>query len=231
MRAFPRFGRTMAVAVLAASAALGACTDSEEEKPEEPRDDHSVLEELSERSQQSMDQSYSASYLIGDEDPSLFVVQDAENDRTAISLNDQTHILTPEYSAVCEGDDCTYREEPDVSASEWMQDLTPQLLPAQWDVDYWLTELETDSAAEVDYHDTRLAGELADCVEVEGAVDSPVSAYELCMTTNGVLASLSAVVDGEEIEVKLTNFSDSVDEQFFELAEATSAPDSDTSNT
>lgn len=231
MRSFPRLGRTMAVAALAVSAVLGACTNSENGEEEEPREDLAVLEELSERSQQAMDHSFSASYMIGEDSPNLVVVRDAEDDRLAVNLGDETHILTSEFTAACEGQECEHVETDDVDPQEWLHDLAPDLLPAEWDVDYWLTSLSTDAAADVNFHDTRLAGQLADCLEVENAVDAPVTSFELCMTTNGVLASLSAVVDGDEVEVKLTSFTDAVDEHIFEVAEATAAPDSNTSNT
>ncbi|QSB04574.1 hypothetical protein [Natronoglycomyces albus] len=215
MSAFPRAGRLVSIVALAAVATLSACSDPNGNGGGDPRQDYQVLDELSKRATSGIDHSYTADYMVGSGSDQLRLVRDAEGDRMAIGLMDELHVFTPAYTAYCQAGECTREDEHGLDLAEWMRDLTPQLLPAQWDASYWLSALDADSSADIDYHDTRLAGELADCIEVAGAVESPVSAFELCLTTHGVIASLTAVVDGEELRVKLTSIANSVDEEYF----------------
>ncbi len=75
----------------------------------------------------------------------------------------------------------------------------------------WLTATAADASASTEFSNTTLAGELADCVDVQGAEDSPVGAFEVCVTTVGVIASVTAKVGDTAYTAKLVNYHDGVD--------------------
>ncbi|HZN70951.1 MAG TPA: hypothetical protein VFC00_04600 [Micromonosporaceae bacterium] len=78
-----------------------------------------------------------------------------------------------------------------------------------------LSAAALDPDATVRQHDSTIAGQHATCVEV-GQVDNAVaSAYDVCVTTDGVLGSFSGTVLDKAVEVSLTDYRDDVPDGAF----------------
>ncbi|HET8684059.1 MAG TPA: hypothetical protein VFM54_19635 [Micromonosporaceae bacterium] len=74
-----------------------------------------------------------------------------------------------------------------------------------------------DSDIQVRQHDSTIAGQHATCVEVTRVDNAAASAYQLCVTTDGVLGSFSGTVHGRRVELTLTSYRDAVSADAFAL--------------
>ncbi|HEU5110667.1 MAG TPA: hypothetical protein VFT95_19165 [Micromonosporaceae bacterium] len=80
-----------------------------------------------------------------------------------------------------------------------------------------LTAAALDPDAVIEQNDTTVAGEHATCLNVRAVENAPASAFEACITTAGVLGGFSGVVNGNQVELTLTRYSDTVDAAVFDL--------------
>jgi hypothetical protein len=80
-----------------------------------------------------------------------------------------------------------------------------------------LTAAALDPDAVIEQHDTTVAGEHATCVDVSAVENAPASAFNACVTTAGVLGSFSGVVNGNEVELTLHRYAETVDAAAFAL--------------
>ena len=73
-----------------------------------------------------------------------------------------------------------------------------------------LSAAALDADAAVRQHDSTIAGQHATCVDVSRLDNAAASAYDVCVTTDGVLGSFAATVRGRSIEMTLTSYRGSV---------------------
>lgn len=186
---------------VAVALVLAACTDDAGDGVEEVAEDQAALMELSERLAGSDRHAYTAEYLVEGTGESVIVAVDPEEGDAVVVVEDR-----PEF---WDG------EDPDQLAS-WLSDRLAEVLPAGSDVAEWLAATSGDPSAAAEFSDTTLAGELADCVDVSGAANSPVGVYKVCVTTVGVIASVTAEVDEVAYAAKLVDYHDGVDAEWMD---------------
>jgi hypothetical protein len=80
-----------------------------------------------------------------------------------------------------------------------------------------LTAAALDPDAVIEQHDTTVAGEHATCLDVSAVENAPASAFNACITTAGVLGSFAGVVNGNQVELTLRRYADTVDAAAFGL--------------
>ena len=80
-----------------------------------------------------------------------------------------------------------------------------------------LTAAALDPNATIDQTDTTVAGRHATCVAVRQLGNAPAAAFDICVTTEGVLGSFVGVVDGVSADLALSQLRDAVDKAAFEL--------------
>ncbi|MQM25458.1 hypothetical protein [Glycomyces albidus] len=184
-------------AVLGAAALLALAGCSLRGGTEEPAsEDQAALTELSERLAAGEDHAYTAEYLMEDSEEALLVAVDPEAETAAVVVGDRPSLWS--------GGDGT-------ELTVWLGQKLEGMLPTEDDVAAWLAAAAADAAASAEFSDTTLAGELADCVDVQGAADAPVGSFEVCVTTVGVIASITAKVGDTAYTAKLVNYHDGVD--------------------
>ncbi|WP_344487233.1 hypothetical protein [Glycomyces endophyticus] len=163
---------------------------------EEASEDQAALTELSERLVDGEGHAYTAEYLLDGSDDPLLVAVDPEAGTAAVVVGDRPALWSGEDAA---------------ELAVWLGQKLDGLLPTDDDVAAWLAAAAADSAAAAEFSDTTLAGELADCADVQGAADAPVGSFEVCVTTVGVIASVTAKVGDTAYTAKLVNYHDGVD--------------------
>jgi hypothetical protein len=80
-----------------------------------------------------------------------------------------------------------------------------------------LTAAALDADATIEQSDTTIAGRHATCVRVEKVQNAAASAFDACITTEGVLGSFSGVVNGTDVDIAMTRYRDAVDADAFAL--------------
>jgi hypothetical protein len=73
-----------------------------------------------------------------------------------------------------------------------------------------------DSDASVQQRDTTIAGQHATCVNVASVDNAAASAFDVCITTDGVVGSFAGVLNGARVELALTQYRSSVAVDAFE---------------
>jgi len=159
-------------------------------------EDQVALTELSNRLVESEGHAYTAEYLVEGSDDSLVVAVDPEAGTAAVVVGDRPELWTGADQA---------------ELAVWLGQQLGDVLPSDEDVASWLAATAADPSASTEFSNTTLAGELADCVDVQGAEDSPVGSFEVCVTTVGVIASVTAKVDDTSYTATLVNYHDGVD--------------------
>lgn len=188
--------------VLSAAAvfALAGCSEGAE-GGESASEDQAALTELSGRLTEGDQPAYTAEYLIEGSKESVLVAVDPEAGTAAVIVGDRPNLWA--------GDDTA-------ELNTWLGQELEGILPPGETVASWLSETAADPSASTVFSNTTLAGELADCVQVQGAADSSVGAYEVCVTTVGVIASVTAKVGDTSYTAKLVNYHDGVDASWLE---------------
>ncbi|WP_460539175.1 hypothetical protein [Glycomyces halotolerans] len=181
----------------AAVIALTGCADDAGEGGETVAEDHAALVELSERLTKAEEHAYTAEYLVEGTGESVTVAVDPEAGDAVVVVGGQTEFWAGD------GDPAELRT--------WLSVELVGVLPSSGEVSSWLTAASEDPSAATEFSDTTLAGELADCVNVSGASSSRVGAYKVCVTTVGVIASVTAEVGELSYTAKLVNYHDGVD--------------------
>jgi hypothetical protein len=80
-----------------------------------------------------------------------------------------------------------------------------------------LTAAGLDGDALVTTHDTTLAGQNATCVDIKGVRDAASSEFEVCVTSDGVLASFAGTVAGAHVDIHLDRYDQTVAPDAFDL--------------
>lgn len=181
-----------AAVVLAVTGCNGEAGSNGEEAPQ----DRLALTELGDRLDGAVEHAYTAEYLVEGADKTVTVAIDPEGDRAVVVVDDEVEM---------------WSEADPQELSTWLSGQLTGMLPSGEEIAGWLSATSDDPSAKAEFSDTTLAGELADCVAVTGATDSPVGVYEVCVTTVGVIASVTAEVDEASYTTKLVNYHDGVD--------------------
>ncbi|MFC4333767.1 hypothetical protein [Salininema proteolyticum] len=142
---------------------------------------------------------YTATYRLGD-GSDLTVAVDASHARAAVVGEDSAEVWT--------GDEAE-------SLPIWLKLQLHNTLPPQETVAAWLDKAALDSSAKIEFSDTTLAGELSDCVTVQGASESDVADFEVCVTVIGVVSSVEARTPQGRFDARLISYSDGVDDEWF----------------
>lgn len=179
----------------AALLALAGCSDAAD-GGESASEDQAALTGLSDRLVKGEGHAYTAEYLVEGSEESVLVAVDPEAGTAAVVTGDRPRLWTT--------------ADP-TELPEWLSRELEGVLPTEEAVASWLIATAADPSASTEFSDTTLAGELADCVVVQGAEGSPVGAYEVCVTTIGVIASVTAKVGDIAYTAKLVNYHDGVD--------------------
>ncbi|GAB3649593.1 hypothetical protein [Glycomyces tarimensis] len=200
--------RRCAVLGAAAVLALAGCTDDAGESPEDVSKDQAALVELGERLAGADEHAYTAEYLVEATGTSVLVAVDPEAGTAAVVIDDRAVFWAGEGAE---------------DLSVWLSEELAGMLPTGDEVSDWLTATSDDASASAEFSDTTLAGQLSDCVTVQGAAESPVGAFEVCVTTVGVIASVAADVGDLAYMVKLVKYHDGVDGAWLDDLAGTSA--------
>jgi hypothetical protein len=187
--------RRCVVLSAAALLALAGCSEGAGGS-ESASEDQAALAELSGRLVEGDQPAYTAEYLVEGSDESVLVAVDPEAGTAAVVVGDRPRL---------------WAGEDEAEMAVWLGQELDGILPPDDTVASWLTATAADPTATTEFSNTTLAGELADCVDVQGAEDSLVSAYAVCVTTVGVIASVTAKADGTAYTAKLVNYHDGVD--------------------
>jgi hypothetical protein len=73
-----------------------------------------------------------------------------------------------------------------------------------------------DGDAEITQHDTTIAGRHATCVEVRDVDNAAASAYDACITNEGVLGTFAATIGDDAVDVAMTRYVEAVDGNIFD---------------
>lgn len=80
-----------------------------------------------------------------------------------------------------------------------------------------LSSAALDRNAVIEQYDTTIAGHHATCVKVAGVSNAPASTFDACITVEGVLGSFVGVVNGNHVDLTLSDYRDVVDDSVFAL--------------
>lgn len=188
--------RRCAVLSAAALLALTGCSEGAGGGESASSETQAALTDMSGRLVEGDRPAYTAEYLVEGAEESVLVAVDPEAGTAAVVVGDRPSLWAGEDAAALD---------------VWLGQELDGILPAEETVAAWLSETAADPSASAVFSDTTLAGELADCVEVQSAAGSPVGAFEICVTTVGVIASVSAKVGDTAYTAKLVNYHDGVD--------------------
>lgn len=180
-----------------------------------------LVNDLSARLSAAEQLTYSADYqLPGGRTASI--ARQQEPPRTAYDYPGGRLIVTADATIECTGSGgaatCRLTVAPSPSANPTASLFTDPgehgLIPPPVVVSL-LTAAALDPDAMIKQHDTTVAGEHATCVDVEAVENAPASAFNACITTDGVLGSFAGVVNGSAVELTLTRYADTVDTAAF----------------
>ncbi|NMO51065.1 hypothetical protein HH310_07665 [Actinoplanes sp. TBRC 11911] len=151
---------------------------------------------------------YTATYQVGG-DGSATITRAQSPTRTAY-IYPGGRLVTGLHGTIrCTGDTaptCT-ESDPDPAAAAALADtrlVTPEAAQTM------LNAAALDPDAIATPHDTTVAGRHANCLELSKVDGTLASAFTVCVTNEGALASFSATIKGEHADMALTAYSDKV---------------------
>lgn len=213
--------RARLVPLVLAVAALAGCQSIEDAGQVMDRAD--LVNDLASRLDGSGELTYSAEYQLP-EGRTAMIAQAQSPLRSAYVYPDGKLTVTDEATADCRRaggtTTCTLtaapapNNEPAVAA---FRDAGAHGLIAPTVVISLLTAAALDAQATIEESDTTIAGRPATCVNVRGMSDAQASAFDACITTDGVLGSFSGVVDGGAVDIALTRYREEADPALFAL--------------
>ena len=117
-------------------------------------------------------------------------------------------IVTPTATFRCTGDEArpTCAEDAPDPAAPAALDGDPLVTPEA--ARTMLDAAALDGDVQTQPHDTTIAGRHATCLSLAGVAGTPASAFDLCVTNEGALASFAATIAGKRTDVVLTAYDD-----------------------
>lgn len=159
--------------------------------------------------------SYTATYqLVGG--GTATITRGQRPSRTAYVYPGGRLIVTSTATISCTGDKsltCT-ESNPDPMAATTLSGaklVTPESALTMLNT----AALDPDAIAEPS--DTTVAGRHANCLELSKVDGTPASAFSVCVTNEGALASFAATIGGEHADMALTTYTDEPEPEMFTL--------------
>ncbi|MET0417777.1 MAG: hypothetical protein ABW022_17355 [Actinoplanes sp.] len=147
--------------------------------------------------------SYTATYQLTGGDTAT-ITQAQRPTRTAYAVRGGRLIVTAQATTRCEGSKCT-KATPEPTAAAALPGLvTPQAVLAM------LNTAALDPEVQAEQHDTTIAGRHATCLSLRNVAGTPSPDFSVCVTNEGALGSFTANINGELIDLALTDYSDQV---------------------
>lgn len=194
------------VTLLTGVAACGAVNDAQR-----VADRSSLVNDLANRLAQADTLTYTATYQLHDGSTGT-LVQAQKPTRDSFSYPGGKLIVTPEWTADCQvgGSTTCAMSPPPSPATDVPETLLVKIsqrgLIAPTEVVGLLGAAALDSDANIQQHDTTIAGEYATCVDVSGIDNAPAAQFSACITAAGLLASFAGAVDGQQVDIRLTQY-------------------------
>jgi hypothetical protein len=182
-----------------------------------------LVNDLANRLSRSSDLIYAADYqLAGGQTASVAQTQSPQ--RTAYAYSGGKLIVTTEAITDCRRAGSTMTctlttppsplNDPTTTAFADAQAkglVTPTLVVGL------LTAAALDAGAVISQYDSTIAGQHSTCVKVSNVQNAAASAFDACITTDGVLGSFSGVVNSAPIEVSMITYADDTPAGAFDL--------------
>lgn len=185
-------------------------------------DQRNLAGALASRVERADELAYTAEYQLAGGGVAT-IAQAREPGRIAYTYPGGKLIMMPDTATDCRAEDarmsCTVTPigSPDPGpAAQFPTGLTTQAMITPPVVVNLLNATTVDPDAEVYQRDTTIAGQHATCVRVSAVDNAPASSFEVCVTTDGVIGSFAGVVNGNQIELALTQYRGSVAADAFE---------------
>ncbi|GAA0504208.1 hypothetical protein Ade02nite_28200 [Paractinoplanes deccanensis] len=204
MSVVPRVPRLTPLGLLAAGALLlgtTACTGLDEASAASlTRDD--LISETAAQLAAGDALTYTATYHLAGGDTAT-ITQAQKPARSAYVYPGGRLIVTPSATIRCKGSSCT-ESAPDPAAPATLTGalVTPEAAQAM------LATAALDPEVVSEQRDTTIAGRHATCLSLDGVTGTPASAFDLCVTNEGALASFTATIAGKQTDVTLTALTD-----------------------
>lgn len=211
--------RLTSTGVTAGTLLLGAtaCTNLDQASAASiTRDD--LVSEMAGQLAESSALTYTATYQLAGGDTAR-ITQSQKPTRTAYAFPGGRLIVTSTATIRCKGSEkapiCTETTpSPSVDARQTGALITPDAVLAM------LNTAALDSNVVAKQHDTTIAGRHATCLDLSQVKSAPASSFAVCVTSEGALGSFTATIDGKQVDVALTAYSDKPDEAAFVLSSA-----------
>ena len=182
-----------------------------------------LVSDLASRLTRSGTLTYTAVYRLP-QGASATIAQDRNPNRDAYTYPGGKLVLTPDSTADCRTTGpstvCTLTAPPspdaDPAGSLVTEIATRGLIPPIMVIGL-LTAAALESGAVVTADDTTIAGENATCVHIKGMQNAAASAFDVCVTTDGLLGSFSGTVSGAQVDVSLDRYDQTVTPTAFDL--------------
>jgi hypothetical protein len=175
-----------------------------------------LVSAIADRLERAGSLTYTAVYRLP-QGVSATIAQAQEPPRAAYGYPGGKLILTPTATSDCRTQDakttCTLTAPPTPGsdpAGALVGGIAVRGLIAPAVVIGLLTAAGLDGDALVTTHDTTLAGQNATCVDIKGVRDAASSEFEVCVTTEGVLASFAGTVAGAHVDIRLDRYDQTV---------------------
>jgi hypothetical protein len=162
---------------------------------------------------------YTATYRLAGGDTAR-VARSTAPDRIAYAFPGGRLIRTPAAVTSCAAGACT---AGDPNSAVGLPPGSGLVTDAQ--VIALLEAAAVDSYPDVTSRDTTLAGRNATCLALTGVPNADTSAFDVCVTVEGTLASFRATLDGDELDMVLTDYTSSTDETDFTVPPDTELTD------
>ncbi|MEU4558951.1 hypothetical protein AB0F72_11220 [Actinoplanes sp. NPDC023936] len=141
------------------------------------------------------------------------VVRSLAPDRIAYEFPGGRLISTPAAVTRCAANTCTATDASGAGVA--LPDGTGLVTDAQ--VVALLEAAAIDEHPEATQRDTTLAGRHATCLALAGVEAAEASSFDVCVTVEGTLASFRAVLDGDEVDVVLSEYTGEAEEGAFQI--------------
>jgi len=180
-----------------------------------------LVNELATRLDAASGQTYSADYQLSGGETAR-IVQAQQPIRVAYTYPDGKLIVTVESTTRCATEDsrtvCTLSPAPATGpVTAAFADASEHGLVTPPVVIDLLAATALEPKAIVKQNDTTIAGRHATCVQVSQVQNAAASSFATCVTTEGVLGSFTGVVDGQAIDIAISQYRDTVDANAFDL--------------
>jgi len=154
---------------------------------------------------------YAATYQLSD-GASATVAQTSTPRQTAYRWAGGSLIVRPDSTVTCTGTPpmCSSNAPLATASPQEIPELPKHGLVSARRVSALLTTAVLDLGTDIQQRDTTVAGQPANCVEINGERDGKAYDFDVCVVTDGVIGSFSGLVDGVAIDMAMTNYSRTV---------------------